>query len=152
MSPGHRDGGYAGGAGIERGMKEMGDIVDRTVKDPQKAAQVKAIMQEIPTHVKQSHERSRELHEQLYGLNAKYDATPEEFTKVLDELNNTRMRTASTILALRFKMKDLTTPEEWKALTDEMARYRSEYRHGRGRHHGERSERPGMPPERSEGR
>jgi hypothetical protein len=29
------------------------------------------------------------------------------------------MRTAAAIFGLRFKMKELTTPEEWKALTAE---------------------------------
>jgi hypothetical protein len=43
----------------------------------------------------------------LYQLNTKYEATPEDFTKLLDELNTARMRTAAMILGLRFKMKAL---------------------------------------------
>jgi hypothetical protein len=40
------------------------------------------------------------------------------------------MRSASKVLALRFKMKELMTPEEWKALSDQMAAYSSRYQHG----------------------
>ena len=62
-------------------------------------------------------------------MNANYAATPEDFTKVLDESNNQRMQSAAKILALRFKMKELMTAEEWKALSDQMLAYSSRYRH-----------------------
>jgi len=130
----HGIGSYGpGGAGsaAERGAKEMASLIDRTVKDPEKAKQAKQIVEQIVAEVGQSFKQSREYHERLYALNANYQATPEEFTKILDDLNNQRMRSASMILALRFKMKDLLTPEEWKALTDEMANVRSRYQHGK---------------------
>ena len=57
-------------------------------------------------------------------------ATPEEFTKVMDEANNQRMKTSSKILGLRFKMKDLMTADEWKGLSDQMLSYSSKYQHG----------------------
>ena len=53
--------------------------------------------------------------------------SPEEFTKILDELNNDRMRSAAKILGLRFKMKSLLTAEEWTALSEELKRYGSRY-------------------------
>jgi hypothetical protein len=40
------------------------------------------------------------------------------------------MRSASKILGLRFKMKEILTAQEWKALSDVMAAYRGRYRHG----------------------
>jgi hypothetical protein len=72
----------------------------------------------------------RAYHRQLYTLNASYTASSEEFTKILDEANNQRMRTATTILGLRFKMKELMTADEWKALSDQMLSYSSRYQHG----------------------
>jgi hypothetical protein len=62
-------------------------------------------------------------------LNANYSAAPEEFTKALDDANNRRMQSASKILSLRFRMKDLMTPEEWKTLSDQMLAYSSRYKH-----------------------
>ncbi|HKQ35932.1 MAG TPA: hypothetical protein VJT11_11555, partial [Nitrospiraceae bacterium] len=52
-----------------------------------------------------------------------------EFTKVLDDANNQRMQSAAKILSLRFRMKDLMTAEEWKALSDQMLAYSSRYKH-----------------------
>ncbi len=115
--------------GVERGEAQMSSVVDRTIKDPDKASQVKAIVGEIIAEVKGSYEQNRAYHEKLYALNVQYDAAPEDFTKILDELNAARMRSAVKILGFRFKMKGLLTQEEWKALTDEMDKVRGSYRH-----------------------
>lgn len=114
----------------QKGQQDMAGLVDRTVKDPAKAAQVKAIVGEIVTELKAGREQERTAHRQLYALSANYAATAEEFTKVMDEANNQRTKTSSKILALRFKMKDLMTAEEWKALSDQMLSYSSKYQHG----------------------
>lgn len=114
----------------QRGQKEMETLVDRTVKDQEKAKQVKAIVGEIVTELKAGREQERMYHRQLYTLNASYTASPEEFTKILDDGNNQRMRIATKILGLRFKMKDLMTADEWKALSDRMLEYSSRYEHG----------------------
>jgi uncharacterized coiled-coil DUF342 family protein len=105
----------------------MDRLVETHVKDPEKAKQVNAVMGEIIAEMKASRAQSREYHRKLYELNAIYDAAPEEFTMVLDELNNNRMRAAAKILGLRFKMKTLITAEEWKALSDDMKSYGSRY-------------------------
>jgi hypothetical protein len=114
----------------QKGQQDMAGLIDRTVKDPAKATQVKAIVGEIVTELKASREQERAAHRQLYALSANYAATPEEFTKILDEANNQRMKTSTKILGLRFKMKDLMTAEEWKALSDQMLSYSSKYQHG----------------------
>lgn len=114
----------------QKGQKDMEALIDRTVKDPGKADQVKGIVGEIVTELKSGREQERAYHRQLYTLNASYTATSEEFTKILDEANNQRMRTSAKILGLRFKMKDLMTADEWKALSDQMLSYSSRYQHG----------------------
>ena len=114
----------------QKGQQDMAALIDRTVKDEGKAKQVKAIVGEIVNELKAGREQERAYHRQLYTLNASYTASPDEFTKILDEANNRRMRTATTILGLRFKMKELMTADEWKALSDEMLSYSSRYQHG----------------------
>ncbi|MBX9660185.1 MAG: hypothetical protein K2X00_16610 [Nitrospiraceae bacterium] len=114
----------------QKGQQDMAGLIDRTVKDPAKATQVKAIVGEVVTELKAGREQERAAHRQLYALSANYAATPEEFTKVMDEANNQRMKTSTKILGLRFKMKDLMTAEEWKGLSDQMLSYSSKYQHG----------------------
>ena len=119
-----------GDAYWQKGQQDMASLIDRTVKDQGKAAQVKAVVNDIVAELKVSREAARAGHRRLYELNANYVATPEEFTKILDDSNNQRMQSAAKILSLRFKMKELMTVEEWKALSDQMLAYSSRYQHG----------------------
>lgn len=115
------------GMSMEKGMDDAKAIIAQNVKDPDKAAKAQALLEEIVGEVKAVREDNRKLHGRLYELNADYNAPPEDFTKVLDELSNTRMRAATKILGLRFKMKELMTAEEWKAVNDGLNEYRGRY-------------------------
>ena len=123
-------GGGKGEAYWQKGQQDMEGLINRTVKDPDKAKQVNAIVGEIVNELKAGREQERAYHRQLYTLNASYTAPPEEFTKILDEANNQRMQSSAQVLSLRFKMKDLMTAEEWKAFSDRMLSYSSRYQHG----------------------
>ena len=124
---GHGMGMHSGEAAVERGVVETNAMVDQTVKDPEKAKQAKAILQDIVAEVRSSAQTSRAFHEQMAVMNADYDAKPEQFTKVLDEMNNARMASATKILGLRFKMRALLTAQEWNELTGAMDKTRKRY-------------------------
>lgn len=131
-SPQHHHRMMQGGRGEaywQKGQQEMADLIEQTVKDPEKSKQVKSIVGEIVTELKAGREQERAYHRQLYTLNASYAATPEEFSRILDEGNNQRMRTATKVLGLRFKMKELMTADEWKVLSDRMLSYSGRYQH-----------------------
>lgn len=127
----HHGGGHDGstGHGSDR-TKEIMTAVEKAVPDPDKAKRVQEALKEIVEEAKQSYKQNREFYKKLYDLNASYTATPEEFTKILDDLNNNRMRTGAKILVTRFKIKDMLTAEEWKAFTDNMNATRARYMHG----------------------
>jgi hypothetical protein len=85
---------------------------------------------EIIHELKASREQERAYHRDLYTLNASYTATPDEFSKILNEANIQRMQSSAKVLSLRFKMKNLMTSDEWQALSDRMIAYSSRYQHG----------------------
>jgi len=118
---------HSGEAALERGIAETNELVDRTVKDPEKAKQAKAILQDIITEAKKSGQASRGYHEQMAVLNADYNAKAEQFTKILDDMNNARMASSTKILGLRFKMRSLLTAQEWNELTGAMDQTRKRY-------------------------
>ena len=126
----YHHGGGMGGDGADRG-KEIMAAVEKAVPDPDKAKRVQQALKEIMEEAKQSYQQNREFHRKLYELNANYNATPEEFTKILDDLNNNRMRTGARILATRFRIKEMLTAEEWKSFTDALNASRARYMHGR---------------------
>lgn len=114
-------------AAVERAMGEVAALLDRTVQDPGKAEQAKALLNQIVAEVRQSRQQNHQMHQALYELNADYDAQPEAFLKIIDEMNLRRMQTAGKILRLRFDMKALMSAAEWKAFTDGMADMRQRY-------------------------
>ena len=129
----HHGGGQGGGMGQGHGAdrgKEVMAAVEKAVPDPDKAKRVQDALKEIMEEASQSYKQNREFHRKLYELNANYTAAPEEFTRILDDLNNNRMRTGVKILATRFKIKEMLTAEEWKAFTDNLNASRARYMHG----------------------
>jgi hypothetical protein len=123
-------GGEKSDAYWQKGQQDMAALIDRTVKDPDKAKQVNSLVGEIINELKAGREQERAYHRQLYTLNASYTATPDEFSKVLNESVLQRTARSAKILSLRFKMKHLMTADEWKALTDQMLSYSARYQHG----------------------
>jgi hypothetical protein len=116
----------------QKGRQDMAALIDRTVTDPDKAKLVNGFVTDIIAELKAAREQERAYHRQLYTLNASYTATPEEFSKILNESAQERMGRSARILSLRFKMKNLMTADEWKALSDQMLSYSGRYQHGGG--------------------
>ena len=114
----------------QKGQQDMEGLINRTVQDPEKAKQVNMLAGEIIKELKESRERERAYHRQLYTLNASYDAEASEFSKIINEANIQRMQSSASVLSLRFKMKNLMTADEWKALSDKMISYSGRYSHG----------------------
>jgi hypothetical protein len=131
----HHHHGMAGGksdAYWQKGRQDMEGLINRTVQDPNKAKEVNALVGEIIDELKASREQERNYHRQLYTLNASYHAEPAEFSKILNEATVQRTQSSAKVLSLRFKMKNLMTEDEWKALTDKMLSYSNRYQHGSG--------------------
>jgi hypothetical protein len=127
-SPHHgRMGHRMGDAYWDKAKSDVASLIKKHVPDPGKAKAANAVAEDIVAEIKKSREQSRDYHRQLYELNAKYDAVPEEFTKILDEAEHSRMQSAGKILGLRFKLKSLLTPQEWNALSQDMMAYGNRY-------------------------
>ena len=114
----------------QKGQQDMEGLINRTVQDPEKAKRVNAFVGEIIKELKESREQERAYHRQLYTLNTSYTATPEEFSKIVNEANVQRAQSSAKVLSLRFKMKDQMTADEWKTLSDRMVSYSGRYQHG----------------------
>ena len=129
----HHHGMMSGGksdAYWQKGQQDMEGLINRTVQDPEKAKQVNMLAGEIIKELKESRERERAYHRQLYTLNASYEAEASEFSKIINEANIQRMQSSASVLSLRFKMKNLMTADEWKTLSDKMISYSGRYSHG----------------------
>ncbi len=123
----------------QKGEREVAELIAKSVSDNDKAARATALMKQIIQELKASREQSRALHRQLYELNADYAAPPEDFTKILDQLHNGRMRSSAKVLALRFQIKEQLSAEEWKSLSAALMRYGNRYMNKEGGAEGTRA-------------
>jgi hypothetical protein len=123
-------GGSQGDAYWDKGRQDMESLINRTITDSEKAKLINGLVGDIITELKASREQERAYHRQIYTLNTSYTATPDEFSKIVNEANIQRAQSSAKVLSLRFKIKNLTTADEWKALTDKMLSYSARYQHG----------------------
>ena len=130
---GSRD--YDKGSYGQRRMSQMSRAIDQAIQDPDKAMQARRLLRQIFIEAYNAHEQQEVLHERLYDLNASYNARPEDFIRILDDLNNSRMAAASRMLKLRFQLRDILSPREWSALTEVMERERRRSMHDGGYGH-----------------
>lgn len=123
-------GGSKGDAYWEKGRQDMESLINRTVTDPDNAKLINNLTGDIISELKASREQEQAYHRQLYTLNTSYTATPDEFSRLVNEANIQRAQSSAKVLSLRFKIKELMTADEWKALTDKMLSYSGRYQHG----------------------
>ncbi len=134
----HRMKAHHGGemrSSAEKRVKQVMEVVEQAIQDPEKVKRIKARLSDIAEEVRHSYKTTRAYHRGLYELNTNYEATPEDFTKILDELNANRMRTGARILRMRFDIKEMLTAQEWAVLNEGFKALRSRYQHrGKGAH------------------
>ena len=61
---------------------------------------------------------TRKLYADFVKLDESYTATPDDYQKLLSEFEADRKLVSERVIEGRFKLKDLTTSQEWEALTD----------------------------------
>jgi len=102
------------------GEEWVGDLrsrIERHIDDPEKKRQlIELVNQDEILLVTLSHE-TQQYNNALFAVDRNYYSTPEDFKKVFSEFNETRNRLRTESLDIRFKLKALCSPEEWKELS-----------------------------------
>jgi DNA anti-recombination protein RmuC len=92
--------------------------VEESIKDPQRAAKLKKLGQQL-IDVSSSIQKDIEtFNQQAMVLHEKHDATHEELQKLIDELSEKRNPKFAEYRDIIFAMRKEVNAEEWKALTD----------------------------------
>jgi hypothetical protein len=103
-------------ANAEKAFDELRAAVAREIKDPARAKQSIALVDEMDQLVAAA-DRERKLHEaRLRALNESYDSTLERFRGAFRDYNALRNDWQARTLELNLRAKTLVTPAEWQAL------------------------------------
>ena len=99
-------------------VEDMRERVRETIEDSDKQTEMMALVVQVERDLFELDRVVRTLYADLRTLNDNYNATPEEFRKVISDFEADRKIVQDRITDSGFKMRDLSTPEEWKELTD----------------------------------
>jgi|GEM_PF-1382161 len=99
-------------------IEDMRARVAENIEDPGKKTRMLALVDQVNKDLYELDRVVRKLYADLDALGDNYDATPEEFQKAISEFEADRKKLVDRIIDSRFKMRDLSTPEQWNDLTD----------------------------------
>jgi len=99
----------------QRVLEEM-RIYIRKIPDPNRVEQLLVLVDALQQDLAELNRTVRKFRSDMRMLNANYDATRDDFDEILDDYNTTRKGKQREILTSYLKMKELTTPDEWKNL------------------------------------
>jgi uncharacterized lipoprotein YajG len=97
-------------------LDELRAAVTREVKDPNRAKQAAALVDEMEQLTIRANADYRDHEAKLRALNANYDATPDEFRALFGDFNARRDKRQAQALELNRRGKALLTLQEWQEL------------------------------------
>ena len=98
-------------------LEEMRACLEK-IPDPDRREQLSTLMNTLEQDLAELSQAVDKFGADVQRLNTNYDASKEDFHKIFDQFNTSRKRLQQEILASHYKMKELTTPEEWEDLAD----------------------------------
>lgn len=99
-------------------LAQMKKSVSDTVKDPHRTHQITHELEQVEIKMDAWNTYLVEHKSELRKLNANYDSTPEDFRAFIDSYNSKRHSLKKQLLAARFKIKELSTEDEWDDIAE----------------------------------
>jgi len=97
---------------------KVNEEVRAVVKDPNTAAQVEALAQQVLDLLRQMEREDSAYRARLDALNANYDATSQQFSEISSTHRASHNALLKQSVEIRDRMAGLLTDEEWKKLND----------------------------------
>ena len=103
-------------------IEDMRARVEGNIEDQNKKTLMLALVDQTEKDVQEVDRLIWKLYADFSELSENYHSTPDEFRTVITEFEANRRVVRDRIIESRFKMRELSTPEEWKRLTDNSKR------------------------------
>ncbi len=101
----------------ENALVEQKSLIEKHIADPGKQAQLLEILTDFEMQLKKFSESQARQHEHIRELTADYNTTQEDFENSINDFNTQYEALLKNLAARRIEMKEITTPEEWKAIS-----------------------------------
>jgi hypothetical protein len=96
---------------------DMKALVHKEVSDPVRAGKILALLEQIDADFNKRIKANRETQQEVLRLNTDYNATPEQFKTIMERAGESRDEERARILEAYVKVKEITTPQEWEAIS-----------------------------------
>jgi len=103
-------------------LEDMQARVEENIEDPDKKTRMLALLDQTEKDLLEVDRVVRKLYADLSTLSENYNSSPEEFRMIISGFEANRRDVRDRIIETRFEMRDMSTPEEWKKLTDNSKR------------------------------
>lgn len=101
----------------EEWAEDLRARVEKHIDDPEKKRQLMDLVDQDVKLFKELSQETERYNKELFAVDRNYNSTPEDFKRVFSDFNETRYRLRAQSLEIRFEMKALCSPEEWKELS-----------------------------------
>lgn len=98
-------------------VEDARDRVSKNIEDPDKKTAMLALVDQVEKDLLEVDRVVQKFYANIGALNDNYNASPDEYRKVISEFEADQNEVRDRIIDIRFKMRDLSTAEEWKELT-----------------------------------
>ncbi len=105
-----------GGGDTQTTIERMDALVQEIVLDKKRMKQARSVLKEMKKESKRFQKELSGIRGKLLSIDAKHDASLNEYRAVFKEADEAWFRTEKTLIELRFRMKDHMTRPEWRAL------------------------------------
>jgi hypothetical protein len=96
--------------------------IEATIQDSDRKARMLALVDDTERDLAEMDRLIQQLYTDISALGEDYHTTPEAFELAIAEFEERRSEVRDRVIDTRFKMKEMSTPEEWKKLTDNSKR------------------------------
>ena len=100
----------------DEAAKDWNATVDKTIKEPERAAEIKRLGQELIDVSGSIQQDIADFNKKAMALNENYDATHEELQQLIDDLVEKRNPKYAKYRDLIFAMRSEVSADEWEAL------------------------------------
>jgi septal ring factor EnvC (AmiA/AmiB activator) len=96
---------------------DVKSLVHKEISDPVRADKIVALMEKMNADLNRQRQAMIDSQKELQRLNSDYNTTPEQFKSLMDSAKVSRDKMRQDIMDTYFKIKALTTRQEWEALS-----------------------------------
>ena len=105
-------------------MPPLADLVREQVTDEGRSGRAAGVAEDLEGALRDFEEARLTALDRLFEIDARHDATTADYEAIRIDFESRQEQAETSILDLRFRLKDEMTRDEWKALFDDLAERR----------------------------